>query len=292
MGWRQVVIVVGASDAGRVEEILAAQGALAVTLSDAADDPVLEPLPGETPLWRSTCLTALFADTTDTLPLQAALESAFHPAEPPPWRVETLEDRDWAREWQKTFRPMRFGRRLWVCPLEAEPRDTDSVVLRMDPGLAFGTGTHATTALCLERLDSLDLNETRVLDMGCGSGILAIGAILLGARAALAVDIDPQAITATMNNARENRVDDRLTAVLDQDDPGGRFDIVIANILAKPLADMAAALSSRVGGGGMLVLSGILESQCPGVRQQYERWIRFEPPQLRDGWACLSGRRR
>lgn len=292
MGWRQFVMNLQSLDADRVEKILTAHGALAVTYRDAADDPVLEPLPGETPLWRDSCITGLFPGDADLEPVKTDLCRAFALAELPPSRIEALEDRDWEREWLKDFRAMRFGKRLWVCPLAAQRPAGADVVIRLDPGLAFGTGTHATTALCLERLESLRLNETRVLDFGCGSGILAIGALLLGARSALAVDIDPQAVTATMQNAIQNDVGERLSAHLVADDPGGEFDVVVANILARPLADLAADLSARVARGGTLVLSGILESQCDAIADCYRPWIRFEPPALRDGWACLAGTRR
>ncbi len=281
-------------EADRVEEILERHGAMAVTYSDAADDPVLEPLPGETPLWQDSCVTGLFDADADLDALERDLRASLGLAELPPHRVEALEDRAWEREWLKDFRPMRFGRRLWVLPVDAAdaPEDSDAVVLRLDPGLAFGTGTHATTALCLERLDSLPLNGTEVLDYGCGSGILAIGALLLGAERATGYDIDPQAITASMNNARQNKVDDRITATLEREALGDGFDVVVANILAKPLIESAAEIASRIRRGGTLILSGILADQASTVAAAYAGRIDFETPTERDGWACLCGVRR
>ncbi len=284
-------------EADRVEAILERHGALAVTYSDAADDPVLEPLPGETPLWQDACVTGLFEIEADLEALRRDLLASLELTTLPPHRVETLEDRAWEREWLKDFRPMRFGRRLWVLPVDAidmpAAADTgDAVILRLDPGLAFGTGTHATTALCLERLDALPLNGTEVLDYGCGSGILAIGALKLGADRATGYDIDPQAVTATMNNATQNEVDERMTATLEREALGDGFDVVVANILAKPLIELATEIASRVRRGGTLILSGILAEQATTVANAYADQIDFGPTTERDGWACLCGVRR
>ncbi len=279
-------------EADRVEEILERHGALAVTYSDAADDPVLEPLPGETPLWQDSCVTGLFDAEADLDALQRDLVASLDLEALPPHRIESLEDRVWEREWLKDFRPMQFGRRLWVLPVDATDVPEDAVVLRLDPGLAFGTGTHATTALCLERLDAMSLNGTEVLDYGCGSGILAIGALLLGAERATGYDIDPQAITATMSNAKQNKVDDRLTATLEPETLGDDYNVVVANILAKPLIEAAMEIVGRVRRGGTLVLSGILADQAATVTAAYAERIDFAAPTERDGWACLCGVRR
>lgn len=281
-------------DGERVEEVLERHGALAVTYSDAADDPVLEPLPGETPLWRESCVTGLFDADADMEALTRDLEQSLRLSALPPYRIEALDDRAWEREWLRDFEPMRFGRRLWVFPVDAE--DTtgsgEAIIIRLDPGLAFGTGTHATTALCLEKLDGLALTGTQVLDYGCGSGILAIGALLLGAARATGYDIDPQAVTATMNNAKQNRVDDRLAATLQRSELGGAYEVVIANILARPLVEMAGDIGARVEDGGTLILSGILESQADAVAEAYADRFDFDRATIREGWACLSGTRR
>ena len=281
-------------DADRVEEVLERHGALAITYSDAADDPVLEPLPGETPLWRDSCVTGLFAADADVAALTLDLRQSLHRPVLPPYRVESLDDRAWEREWLNDFKPMRFGQRLWVFPVDAADttESDEAIIIRLDPGLAFGTGTHATTALCLERLDGLPLTGTQVLDYGCGSGILAIGALLLGAAHTTGYDIDPQAVTATMNNARQNRVDIRLSVTLERGELDAGYDVVVANILAKPLIELAGEIGARVKDGGTLILSGILEGQAETVAGAYADRFNFDRATIRDGWACLSGTRR
>lgn len=279
-------------DAARVEAALEDLGAGAVTYSDAGDSPVLEPAPGETPLWPATLVTALFDDTLDVDALSAGLRAALELDELPAWRVETLADRAWEREWLRDFRPMRFGKRLRVCPTGSVVEDPDAVVLDMDPGLAFGTGTHATTALCLEWLDAARIAERRVLDYGCGSGILAIAALLLGAREATATDIDPQALTATRANAARNDVAGRLGVVAPDELGDTAFDVVLANILAAPLAALAPRLAGLTRGGGEIVLSGILASQADEIRAAYEPWFEIAPAVAREDWIMISGRRR
>ena len=271
-----------------VEDVLTAHGALAVTLTDAGDAPVLEPAPGETPLWPDTKITALFPADLDLSDLMRALETTVAPTPLPAAHIETLEERVWEREWLKRFQPMRFGERLWVCPRELSVDDARAVVVALDPGLAFGTGTHPTTALCLRWLDAAPLNDSTVLDFGSGSGILAIAALKLGARLAVAVDIDPQAITATQNNAAENGVADRLETSLEDT---ARFDVVLANVLAGPLMERAETLTARLAPGGRLVLSGILATQANAVRAAYEPWIRLNPPVVQDEWVLLEGTR-
>ncbi len=289
MDWRQFIMELGHLPAEPVEAVLERHGAQAVTLSDAGDDPVLEPGRGETPLWPATRIAGLFAPDTDFDALRADLVCAFALKEMPAHRIEVLADRHWEREWLKDFGPMQFGERLWVCPAGMRPESGDAVIVELDPGLAFGTGTHPTTALCLEWLEGLDLAGKRVLDFGCGSGILAIAALKLGARGAVGIDIDPQALTATAGNARRNGVAAQLTTRPDH--PDDQFDVVLANILAAPLRDSADWLSARVTCDGRLALSGILASQASDVAEAYRRHIEFEPPAIKDGWVRLSGRR-
>lgn len=275
-----------------VETVLARHGAVAVTLSDAGNNPVLEPAPGETPLWTDTRITGLFPAEADLELLKEDILQSFDLKRLPDHHIEKLEDRAWEREWLKNFRPMKFGRRLWVSPHDFAGAFDDDVVIRLDPGLAFGTGTHPTTALCLEWLDSLDLQFKEVMDFGCGSGILAIGALLLGAETATAMDIDPQAITATRGNAAANHVSDRLFTTLDAKDCQRTFDVVVANILAGPLVELAPVLSASLGSDGVLALSGILEEQIDAVGAAYEPWLNIQPPIVRDGWVLLTGARR
>ena len=290
MSWRQFVMDLESLDAEIVEDVFSRHGALAITLGDAGDNPVLEPAPGETPLWSDTRITGLFDMDTDLAALRATLRQSLGLQELPTWRSETVEDRAWEREWLKDFVPMQFGRRLWVCPHDADVPASDAVVIRLDPGLAFGTGTHATTALCLEWLDGLDLNGKRVLDFGCGSGILAIGALKLGAESATAVDIDPQAVTATLQNAQANDVGGRMTVGLSIADDSESFDIVVANILAGPLIELAPDILSRLKPGGHIALSGILASQAKDVTGAYAGRVSLELHQSTDGWVRLSGR--
>ena len=258
-----------------------------MTLTDARDDPVLEPLPGETPLWANTCLTALFNADSDVARIADDLSRTLDGDASPAWRIESLEDRQWEREWLRDFRPMRFGKRLWVSPVDAVVDAADAVVIRLDPGLAFGTGTHPTTALCLEQLEWMlsaeSASEKRVLDFGCGSGILAIGSVLLGAADADAVDIDPQAIVATERNAAQNGVANRVRAALIEsgDCAGTRaaeYDVVVANILARPLVDLAEQLTQSLADNGQLVLSGLLAPQANSVAAAYGDEVRFADP--------------
>ena len=291
MEWRQFVMNLESLPPGQVEEVLLRHGAQAVTLTDAGDDPVLEPAPGETPLWNDVRITGLFSPPVDFDLLREDLLKSLSVTRLPDNRVETLHDRAWEREWLKDFRAMRFGRRLWVCPSGFEIADEGAVVVRLDPGLAFGTGTHPTTALCLEWLDGLDLRNKRVLDYGCGSGILSVASLLLGADAAGAFDIDPQAITATRQNARRNNVSDRLLATMDAGSLAAGYDVVVANILATPLIHEAGTICERLVHGGSIALSGIMEHQAAAVAAVYEDQVEFEPPSIKAPWVRLTGKR-
>ena len=278
-----------------VEEIFARHGASSITLSDASDRPVLEPAPGETPLWRDTRITGLFSPDADLDALRTDLLQSLSIGDLPENEVSVLADRAWEHEWRRDFGPMQFGSRLWICPGDSSVDDDVAVVLRLDPGLAFGTGTHASTALCLDWLDGLNLHGLTVLDYGCGSGVLAIAALLLGSDSAVAMDIDPQAVVATQNNATRNNVDSQLTVVGCANEIDGTFDVVVANILANPLIELAEPIARRVNGGCVLALSGILSEQVDQVLEAYRPWIEFDEPVTRQHdaqtWARLTGRR-
>lgn len=290
MSWLEAHVRTDPAHAAQVEAALEAAGAVSVTLVDAADDPVLEPQPGATPLWAQVRVTGLFDGAAGADALRAALGASL-PADGA-LRVEPLEEQVWERAWLEHFRPMRFGRRLWVIPggQTAELAAGD-VAVALDPGLAFGTGTHATTALCLEWLDSIDLAGRRVIDVGCGSGILAVAALKLGAAEAVAIDHDPQALLATRENAARNGVTERLTVIGADAPPSEPADVVVANILAGTLIELAPRILAMVRPGGRLALSGILAEQTDAVAAAYAEpgAIRFSPAVLRDGWALLHG---
>ena len=290
-GWIQVKVDTAPDRAGAVEEALTGAGALSVTLEDAGDMALLEPAPGEMPLWRATRVVALFDGGVDRSAVTDALSGVVDGDDLEP-AFETLPDREWSRAWMDDWEPLRFGRRLWVAPLETPVDDPGAVVLRLDPGLAFGTGTHATTALCLEWLDDLDPAGRRVLDYGCGSGILAIAALRLGAAHALGVDIDPQALEATRANAETNAVADRVATAEPDDAVSGRFDIVVANILAGPLIQVADQLAAHQAPGGRIALAGVLAEQAEDVIRAYRRWYDLCVDGERDEWVRIAGTRR
>ncbi|MEM7403990.1 MAG: 50S ribosomal protein L11 methyltransferase [Pseudomonadota bacterium] len=294
--WQQISAVVAAAEASALADELERRGALAVTMQDAADEPLFEPPPGATPLWKTTRVTALFDSDADFEALaQSAGQAAGlgHAA----WRVTQLADQTWERVWMDRFAPMRFGERLWICPRHRRVDADDAIVVRLDPGLAFGTGTHPTTALCLEALDRLAASapgfpDWELLDYGCGSGILAIAALKLGARGALAVDLDPQALQAAGSNARENGVSCRLRTAAPAALPVAYYNLLLANILAGPLVQLAPLLSAAAAPGCRLVLSGILRAQADEVRAAYAGHFTMDMPHERDGWICLTGTRR
>ena len=256
---------------------------------------MLEPAPGETPLWDRIIVTGLYDANIDTGSLSQQIRDQLQTnAE---IKIEALEDRDWIRAWMDNYQPMQFGKRLWVCPRHLSPPDPQAINLMLDPGLAFGTGTHPTTALCLRWLDSAELEHKRVLDFGCGSGVLAIAALMLGAEHCDATDIDPQALQATEDNARDNGVIDRLRVMLpeqlsrDHTDEK-KYDMVIANILAGPLMELANKLADYTASGGRIVLSGILQSQADDILKAYAPWFDLDAPVIQDDWVRISGRKK
>lgn len=276
------------------EEILLAHGAQSVTQVDAADDPVLEPAPGEAPLWPRTRTTGLFDEGTDFAPLIAALRDTLPDGPAAIITSAELEEQDWIRIWLRDWKPLKFGAHLWVSPRAKldEVREPDAVIVALDPGLAFGTGTHPSTALCLEWLAGAALAGKRVLDYGCGSGLLAIAALRLGAAQADAVDIDPQAIVATRENALVNGVADRLMAHLAAGYRAGPHEVVVANILARPLIELAPRLCGALTPGGAIVLAGLLEAQADEVAAAFAPWCGALARTHREGWVRLEGVKR
>lgn len=295
MSWRQFVMDLETLNPDRVEAVFARHGAQAVSFSDAGSHPVLIPGVDGAPLWPESRITGLFSSGTDMRSLKQDLLESLSLRLLPKHHVEDLADRQWEREWLKYFRPMCFGNRLWVSPENFEIGADDAIVVRLDPGLAFGTGNHPTTALCLRWLDGVDLSGLFVLDYGCGSGIVGLAALALGAASVAAVDTDPQAIVATRENARKNGLADRLIVTQDVADVCGAFDIVIANILAEPLVQIAGEICDRLAPSGTVVLSGILAGQVETVVGAYRDRIDFEPPESDHSsdqiWVRLVGKR-
>ena len=277
----------------KASSLLTGQGAMSVTYTDAGDNPVYEPLPGETKLWSETIVTGLFDAEVKTGRIMDFVKSHLRPGTQV--TSEILEDKDWVREWMDHFKPMKFGRRLWICPSWCKTPDPDAVNLMLDPGLAFGTGTHPTTAMCLEFLDGEPLEGKHVIDFGCGSGILAIAALLLGAKSALGLDIDPQAIKASGENAERNGVRDRLYLRLtggEAPEENEKADVLVANILAGPLTELAPDIEKLVKKGGHLALCGILAKQADDVRAVYSQWFEMDEPLIREDWCRLTGIRK
>lgn len=277
-----------------VEELLLAAGAQAVSQVDAADDPVLEPGPGETPLWPRTRTLGLFGADADLDAVRALLHDSLPADSALQYAERQVEDQDWVRLWLQHAHPLRFGERLWICPTGHRVDADNAVVIDLDPGLAFGTGNHPSTALCLEWLAGADVAQRRVLDYGCGSGVLAIAALKLGARAAWATDIDPQALTASTENAARNGVADALHLVMPDAlaPPSADFDVVLANILAGPLVTLAPTLAAHTRAGGDIVLAGLLARQADEVAAAYAPWFDVSRSPEREGWVRLHGRRR
>lgn len=281
----------GGLDAEAAEGACFDCGALSVTFTDTRDDPVLEPAPGEFRLWPATRVQALFTGDTEASVASGALASALRiPAER--IAVTRVADRAWEREWLKDFHAMRFGKRLWVAPHHEPVSEPGAVVVRLDPGLAFGTGTHPTTALCLEWLEQHVGPGTRVIDYGCGSGILAVAAVKLGAQMAHGFDIDPQALIATRDNALANGVAEAVMVCESADQLPRGVDVLVANILSGPLCELAPSFATLVRPGGQLVLAGLMQHQAAEVAQAHDAWFDMRAFASRDDWVGLSGRRR
>jgi len=278
-GWQELKAETTKAHVEALEDWFFEQGAVAVTLEDNADEPLLEPGPGETPLWQQVKVVALFSEGVDLQPVIDAI-----PADKVTACADAplhVPDQDWERAWMDNFHAMRMGERLWICPSWITPPDASAVNVMLDPGLAFGTGTHPTTAMCLGELDEVIRPGDRVVDYGCGTGILAIAALKLGADIALGVDNDPQAITASHQNAERNGLTAESFEVVMPDSDAvttwiGSADVVVANILAGPLASLAPLLKRLLKPGGRLILAGLLDPQAQDLITTYSPDVGLE----------------
>lgn len=292
MPWLQLKFDSPPEQVDDASNLLSELGAAAVTFEDAADQPLFEPDPGETRLWNNTRIIGLFDANIDMPDIIAQLKQALGERAPQHVQVNPLEDKDWVRAWMDTFKPIRFGQNLWICPSWHTPDEPNAVNVMLDPGLAFGTGTHPTTALCMKWLDAHPPIDMNVIDFGCGSGILAIAAALLGASHVEAVDHDPQAILATNDNAEKNSVSDKINALLPRQFEDKPADLILANILTNPLLELGPRFAKLLKPGGQIVLSGILAEQSEQVLQCYEEWFELQTPTQQDNWVRIDGVRR
>ena len=292
MAWQELTFEVSPSQVDTLSEILCDAGADSVTFKDNADTPIYEPAADASDLWASTCVVGLFDASTDFDAVLLLVQQSEPFSKLPPYRITDLKEQQWERLWMDEFKPMRFGERLWICPTETTPPEPDALNIMLDPGLAFGTGTHPTTALCLEWIDQNDLDHKTVIDFGCGSGILAIGAAMSGAVSIEAIDIDPQALLATNSNAAQNNVASKITTALPAEGTElTAVDCLLANILANPIMELADYFSTLVKHNGIIVLSGILSEQAAQVISAYEKWFAFEPIAEKEGWVRLVATR-
>lgn len=306
MPWLQLALISTREQVPLIEAVLDTAGALAVTLDDPEDASqaptnsdlsLLEPAPGAMPLWALVRITALFDDAPEARERASQCAAHLQSALAAPPQLDSLADQVWERAWLEHWQPRRFGRRLWVCPRDQDSSAAssdigpDAVIVTLDPGLAFGTGSHSTTALCLEWLDSQDLTGKTLIDYGCGSGILAIAALKLGAARALAIDHDPQALSASVANATDNGVAERLSCHLPDAIPKVQADVLVANILAGILIALAPDLIRLCAPGAKVALSGILEPQIQPVMSAYNAHLALSHPVVRDQWVLLSGHR-
>lgn len=291
MPWLQLKLNATPDTADALSDLLSEAGASAVTMQDAADQPLFEPPPGATPLWSSTYVIGLFEADANMDAVLLHLQSSWQ-GELPGWQLNPLEDKDWVKAWMDNFKPMQFGERLWIIPGGYQAPEPDAINIHLDPGLAFGTGTHPTTAMCLNWLDAHPPAGKTVIDYGCGSGILAIAAALLGANKVWATDIDPQALLATNDNANKNQVTAQIETMLPKDFPEIQAEVMMANILAGPLTELAPLFARLTAANGLIVLSGVIESQQDEIIQAYQDDFEIELYQQQDEWICLSGTRK
>jgi ribosomal protein L11 methyltransferase len=292
MFWWQISLQCQAADLEQVETLMLDMGALSISLADAGDEPIYEPLPGDQPVWSESIVTGTFDAALDPEDLQQKLGAALPAAIRASLRHDRLQEQDWELAYRAHFEPMQFGDRLWVVPSWCEPPETAAAVITLDPGMAFGTGSHATTSLCLDWLAEQSLEDSDVIDFGCGSGILAIAACKLGARRVRAVDIDTQALGATGANARVNEIDAHRIEIGTPEAMDTRpADILLANILAEPLIALAPRIAELVRPGGRIMLSGILKTQLEALQSVYRSRFKLDPARCRGEWLGISATR-
>lgn len=289
MPWIQLKINTQAEYAEQIGDMLSANGAQAVTFIDAKDTPMYEPKPGEVMLWPDTQVVGLYDAEYDMPRVVNQLEKSKVLGKGFNHKLDQLEDKDWEREWMDNFHPIQFGKRLWICPSWRDIPDPNAVNVMLDPGLAFGTGTHPTTSLCLQWLDNLELEGQLVVDFGSGSGILGIAALKLGASKVVGIDIDPQALLASQDNANRNQVGDKIEVYLPADQPDLEADVVLANILAGPLRELRQVITNYCKPEGKLVLSGILATQAEEINALYSQDFEMEPIAIEGEWSRVSG---
>ncbi|MBN1377764.1 MAG: 50S ribosomal protein L11 methyltransferase [Gammaproteobacteria bacterium] len=290
--WYQLSFEIPGPLLAKTEAALHEIGALSLTLKDAADQPLLEPAPGDTPLWDTLIVEALFDTDTSTQVLSGQLLQKLAFLHADQIKTKIIENQVWERVWMDRYKPMSFGKRLWIYPSYTQPASENTVNILLDPGLAFGTGTHATTALCLRWLDGQELTGKTLLDYGCGSGVLAIAAIKLGAERVYAVDIDKQALLATHNNAVLNQVNDKIEICHSEQLPAVQVDIVLANIISGILISLHDVLTNAICSNGKLILSGILPTQLEEIRKAYCNEFNFKSANQLEDWCLLEGQKK
>ena len=287
--WQQLKLRLRSRDSEAAEARLWRHGALSVSYTDASGRPLFQQQPGDAPLWEQLTMTALFPKDADLGSLRGELQAAFPELAPV---TGILEEQQWERAWMADFRPMQFGSKLWVCPTTQSPPDPDAVNIMLDPGLAFGAGNHPTTGMCLRRLGEARLEGLSVIDYGCGSGILAIAAALLGAWPVFAVDHDPQALTASRDNCRRNGLPESCVTVCSPEQlPALQADLLLANILAEPLLELRDHFCDLIKPGGTIILSGILDRQSEHLQRAYGANFHLAAPVVENEWVLLTGRR-
>ena len=272
-----------------IEENLYLHGVISITIKGRGNEQIFEPLPGEIPIWKNIHISCLFGGKSDLAHLESKLLQELNLKILPKKKITKITQKNWHKEWQKSCVPIKIGKRLRICPDHSAINDDKYIQVILNPGLAFGTGSHPTTSLCLEWLEATNLTKKNVLDYGCGSGILGISAIKLGAKHATGVDIDPQAIQASKENAKKNEVEDSINVIHCDEDNERKYDVIVANILAKPLIELSSYFSKKLKNDGLICVSGILAPQTDEIKRAYESVANFTVCHQEEDWVMLAG---